>query len=85
MPDAEEIEEEEAAGQKPTPEDLAAAEAYELYPLTRLQDDEVMAEALGHCPSSDNLGQFRWFSKGGSGSSGLGFKRLAGDAASVCV
>ena len=57
--DAEEVAEadpeEETAGQKPTPEDLASAEAYELYPLTRLQDDEVMAEALGHKPTPASL------------------------------
>ncbi len=57
--DAEEVpepdSEEEAAAQKPTPEDLAAAEAYELYPLTRLEDDEVMAEALGHKPKPESL------------------------------
>lgn len=35
------------------------------------------------CPSSDNLRHFGQFSKGGSGSSGLEFKRLAADAASV--
>ena len=58
-PDAEEIaeadSEAEAAEQKPTPDDIAAAEAYELYPLTRLQDDEVMAEALGHKPTPASL------------------------------
>ena len=57
-PDAEtvaEVEEEEAAEQKPTPADIAAAEAYELYPLTRLEDDEVMAEALGHKPTPASL------------------------------
>jgi hypothetical protein len=35
------------------------------------------------CPSADNSRQFRRFSKKGSGSSGLEFKRPAGDAASV--
>ena len=56
-PDAEAVAEadSEAAGQKPTPDDIAAAEAYELYPLTRLQDDEVMAEALGHKPRPESL------------------------------
>lgn len=37
------------------------------------------------CPSADNSRQLRQFSQGGSGSSGLGFRRLASDAASVCV
>jgi hypothetical protein len=40
---------------QPTPEDLAAAEAYELFPLTRLEDDEVMAEALGRKPKPESL------------------------------
>jgi hypothetical protein len=39
--------------------------------------------ATSVCPSSDNLRHFGQFSKGGSGSSGLEFKRLAADAASV--
>ena len=39
--------------------------------------------AVATCPSSDNLRHFGQFSKGGSGSSGLEFKRLAADAASV--
>ena len=34
------------------------------------------------CPSSDNLRLVRRFEKGGSGSSGLEFKRPAADAAS---
>jgi hypothetical protein len=38
---------------------------------------------IDSCPSSDNLRHFGQFSKGGSGSSGLEFKRLAADAASV--
>jgi hypothetical protein len=50
-----EPDEEENAGQEPSPEDLASAEAYELYPLTRLEDDEVMAEALGHKPRPESL------------------------------
>ena len=54
-PDAEAAPDEDAAAQKPAPEDLAAAEAYELYPLTRLEDDEVMAEALGHKPKPESL------------------------------
>jgi hypothetical protein len=56
--DAEEVpepDEEEDAAPKPSPEDMAAAEAYELYPLTRLEDDEVMAEALGHKPKPESL------------------------------
>jgi hypothetical protein len=40
---------------EPSPEDLAAAEAYELYPLTRLEDDEVMVEALGRKPKPESL------------------------------
>jgi hypothetical protein len=36
------------------------------------------------CPSSVNLGYFRRFLNRGSSASGLGVKRLAGDAASVC-
>ena len=52
---AEAARDEDAAAQEPTPEDLASAEAYELYPLTRLQDDEVMAEALGHKPTPASL------------------------------
>jgi hypothetical protein len=39
----------------PSPEDLALAEAYELYPITRLEDDEVMAEALGRKPKPESL------------------------------
>ena len=35
------------------------------------------------CPSADNLRLVRRFAKGGSGSSGLEFKRPAADAASV--
>jgi hypothetical protein len=56
--DVEEVPEpddEEDVAQEPSPEDLAAAEAYELYPLTRLEDDEVMAEALGHKPKPESL------------------------------
>jgi hypothetical protein len=55
--DAEEVPEpdEEEAAPEPSPEDLASAEAYELYPLTRLEDDEVMAEALGHKPKPESL------------------------------
>ena len=52
---APDLEGEETTSSEPTPEDLAAAEAYELYPLTRLQDDEVMAEALGHKPTPASL------------------------------
>jgi ferritin-like metal-binding protein YciE len=41
------------------------------------------AQAVEHyCPSSDNLRLVRRFEKGGSGSSGLEFKRPASDAAS---
>jgi hypothetical protein len=57
-PDSEELQEpdeEEDVAQKPSPEDMASAEAYELYPLTRLEDDEVMAEALGHKPTPGSL------------------------------
>ncbi len=46
---------EEDVAPKPSPEDTASAEAYELYPLTRLEDDEVMAEALGHKPTPASL------------------------------
>jgi hypothetical protein len=53
--DTEEAPEEEASLREPPPEDIAAAEAYELYPLTRLEDDEVMAEALGHKPKPESL------------------------------
>jgi hypothetical protein len=35
------------------------------------------------CPSADNLRPVRHFEKGGSGSSGLEFRRPAADAASV--
>ena len=35
------------------------------------------------CPSADNLRLVRRFEKGGSGSSGLEFRRPAADAASV--
>ncbi len=57
-PDSDEMrepDEEEDAAPKPSPEDMASAEAYELYPLTRLEDDEVMAEALGHKPKPESL------------------------------
>ncbi len=50
-----EPDEEEESAPKPSPEDMASAEAYELYPLTRLEDDEVMAEALGHKPKPESL------------------------------
>ncbi len=49
--EAEEPEEEAS----PSPEDLAKAEAYELFPITRLEDDEVMAEALGRKPRPESL------------------------------
>ncbi len=39
----------------PSPEDLAKAEAYELFPITRLEDDEVMADALGRKPKPESL------------------------------
>lgn len=53
-----EVEAEEAVEQPqpaPSPEDLAVAEAYELYPISRLEDDEVMAEALGRLPKPESL------------------------------
>jgi len=55
--DAAEVEEEEAAADEssPSPEDQAVAEAYELFPITRLEDDEVMAEALGRKPHRESL------------------------------
>ncbi len=53
--EVEEPDEEEDAAPEPSPEDMASAEAYELYPLTRLEDDEVMAEALGRKPKPESL------------------------------
>jgi hypothetical protein len=54
--DAAEDQVEEAADEPPpSPEDLAVAEAYELYPISRLEDDEVMAEALGRKPKPESL------------------------------
>jgi hypothetical protein len=51
-----EVEAEETADQPPpSAEDLALAEAYELYPITRLEDDEVMTEALGRKPKPESL------------------------------
>jgi hypothetical protein len=44
---------------------------------------EAAANWSGHCPSSGNLRLVRRFEKGGSGSSGLEFRRPAADAASV--
>ena len=41
------------------------------------------SEVLSYCPSSGNLRLVRRFAKGGSGSSGLEFRRPAADAASV--
>jgi hypothetical protein len=57
--------------------------------LVNEHEDEPGSEAgwdayRDACPSADNSRQFRQFSKGGSCSSGLGFKRLADYAASVC-
>jgi len=50
-----EAEEPDEAAPPPSPEDLAVAEAYELFPMTRLEDDEVMAEALGRKPKPESL------------------------------
>jgi len=44
--------------------------------------DVPRGELLSKCPSADDLGLIRRFEKGGSGSSGLEFKRPAADAAS---
>ncbi|MFY7958879.1 MAG: hypothetical protein ACOVVK_02285 [Elsteraceae bacterium] len=49
--EAEELEKENP----PSPEDQAKAEAYELFPITRLEDDEVMADALGREPKPESL------------------------------
>jgi uncharacterized membrane protein YccC len=46
------------------------------------QDDIVTTGITTVCPSSDDLRPIRRFEKGGSGSSGLEFKRPAADAAS---
>ncbi|MFY7958498.1 MAG: hypothetical protein ACOVVK_00325 [Elsteraceae bacterium] len=58
--DSAEVEEEQTTEEPPSPsppspEDLAVAEAYELYPISRLEDDEVMAEALGRLPKPESL------------------------------
>ena len=45
--------------------------------------DAQYEAASAYCPSSDDLRLVRRFVKGGSGSSGLEFKRPATDAASV--
>ena len=42
-----------------------------------------LARTVDACPSADNLRLVRRFAKRGSGSSGLEFRRLAVDAASV--
>jgi two-component sensor histidine kinase len=44
---------------------------------------QMVSDLVEGCPSSDDLRLVRRFVKGGSGSSGLEFKRLATDAASV--
>lgn len=53
--ESEEAEELEEESPPPSPEDQAKAEAYELFPITRLEDDEVMAEALGRKPKPESL------------------------------
>ena len=46
------------------------------------RDDRPPASSPDDCPSADDLRLIRRFEKGGSGSSGLEFKRPAADAAS---
>jgi hypothetical protein len=60
----------------------AAAQKLPINPSSGAQAEKIVADIYA-CPSSDNLRHFGQFSKGGSGSSGLEFKRLAADAASV--
>ena len=63
-----------AFAQQPAPADR---------PHTQLAADDIAAFADARlCPSADNLRPIRRFEKGGSGSSGLEFKRPAADAAS---
>jgi hypothetical protein len=51
------------------------------FPVARITGGRI--DYVGDCPSSDDLRLVRRFVKGGSGSSGLEFKRPATDAASV--
>ena len=50
--------------------------------LTRELNEAIEQQTARDCPSADDLRLVRRFEKGGSGSSGLEFKRPAADAAS---
>ena len=61
---------------KRDPTELERAEA------ASMQEQIERLFEVGRCPSADDLRLIRRFEKGGSGSSGLEFKRPAADAAS---